>query len=1349
MSPPPVKPAASPPVLPSPSTDALYGREDVLSEIDRRLEALAARSRQGAVLLVGSKGTGKSKILATWLARHQQECLEYKGSQVSDTMQYLCRQLEDRLGQLTGSATSPVSANLNPQDRMAILVDLLSQAAKSAQTRLILLLRILDGYRGDTLSAVLPPLRDGIFFVSSATLTSNVQRLFIDLKDGQCANWDIELINLDEPRYQRSALQACQLYWQDWLAQFPSAQAAIIDQTLRSLALQRAGGNFLYLRKLCQWIGKDKGPVASWSKRLQELPSDLLELQKRRWDQEGYTPAQRQRVLDGLCLLAAAYVPLPRSVLNDVLGLDTSSALWGDSPDASFWLVSENSDGSESGRGETQATEPFADEDGGNEADDANDSAGDRSQDQTLRLFHPVVADFLRRQLGQEAAIKAAHRKLALASVAKWQNHDHGFWRDYALRFAAAHLIEAGSPRSAVELFGSTEFLAAQVALGLGTSSFLETLQRAASLAATKDLATTLTQLADAVRADSRFLQQEPACLLDQLHFRLTATPSTQPGLALSLLRAPLRAPRLRRAADGPTEEPGLPVLGRHAVTGEVLGLAVLPMQQVVSANRPGELLVFSLDQPGPPQAWPDASNPPFAAVVSDGALWLCSDIGDGCGYPLRPREAGQPLPVSSLPLTGTYADPLAVVAPLPSGMLTVSEQGQIVRVPGSQPAAALSGPVAAAWCEDGLSRAVLGLAADGTPTRWRLTAATATDPTAEEPLGQPRPCPMVPGSGWALVGLQADDGLLSLWDLGSDAGPKPMAQCDAHAGLRVRCCAFSADGQLALSGDDGGRICVWEVATGRLRQQRMDRGGAAVTAVAWVEAGRHAVLGFADGTVKRWALESGTVAASRPPAAAVPSLWALCGPVEGNRVLAQAADGLYLCNAVASQKLSLDPRIADPIAAVPVAQGREIVVWTLDEIWVCDLAGKALAGPLPHPLDERLLAALPDGKRLVLATADSAVCIAHLDDGRRVPLADLSDAALGLLAAVSPDGSRIACAQPGRLGLWDADSGACLASLPAVANPQALQLAECDSGLKLLLVCEQGIQVYDLATDHLEDIEPQPLHTLADSVPGPIDIRSAHLLRDGSLLLLNSGIGPNWLRVADTHAVDSAAPVAALFEFSGVGGLAVRESSPDPDSDLDGGQDPSEPATAITVLDRDGRLCPLVLLPQALDESAPPRRVRIIAHANDQGQPWDQSLRDQLASQSPPFDVLEDEGGQNEAVLPADADVVVLLLSARAVSDPTWKTLAAQAIERQAQGRCLVVAVRARSVGSLDADYGTLEILPLSKRSLSQLPSHELDDACSQIAAYILDRLHGCPLWQGSTLEQRLGSEIRTGAKA
>jgi hypothetical protein len=77
------------------------------------------------------------------------------------------------------------------------------------------------------------------------------------------------------------------------------------------------------------------------------------------------------------------------------------------------------------------------------------------------------------------------------------------------------------------------------------------------------------------------------------------------------------------------------------------------------------------------------------------------------------------------------------------------------------------------------------------------------------------------------------------------------------------------------------------------------------------------------------------------------------------------------------------------------------------------------------------------------------------------------------------------------------------------------------------------------------------------------------------------------------------------------------------------------------------------------------------------------------------------------------------------------------------------VVVVRARSVGSLDADYGTLEILPLSKRSLSQIPSHELDDACSQIVAYILDRLHGCPLWKGSTLEQRLGSEIRTGAQA
>ena len=32
--------------------DLLYGREDVLSEIDRRLDLLVLRSRKGAVLLV-------------------------------------------------------------------------------------------------------------------------------------------------------------------------------------------------------------------------------------------------------------------------------------------------------------------------------------------------------------------------------------------------------------------------------------------------------------------------------------------------------------------------------------------------------------------------------------------------------------------------------------------------------------------------------------------------------------------------------------------------------------------------------------------------------------------------------------------------------------------------------------------------------------------------------------------------------------------------------------------------------------------------------------------------------------------------------------------------------------------------------------------------------------------------------------------------------------------------------------------------------------------------------------------------------------------------------------------------
>lgn len=74
---------------------------------------------------------------------------------------------------------------------------------------------------------------------------------------------------------------------------------------------------------------------------------------------------------------------------------------------------------------------------------------------------------------------------------------------------------------------------------------------------------------------------------------------------------------------------------------------------------------------------------------------------------------------------------------------------------------------------------------------------------------------------------------------------------------------------------------------------------------------------------------------------------------------------------------------------------------------------------------------------------------------------------------------------------------------------------------------------------------------------------------------------------------------------------------------------------------------------------------------------------------------------------------------------------------------------VRARPVGSLDTDYGVLEIVPLSKRALSQIPPDEIDEVCSQIAVYIHDRIAGRPLWQGATLELRLGLSMNIGTKA
>ena len=94
-----------------------------------------------------------------------------------------------------------------------------------------------------------------------------------------------------------------------------------------------------------------------------------------------------------------------------------------------------------------------------------------------------------------------------------------------------------------------------------------------------------------------------------------------------------------------------------------------------------------------------------------------------------------------------------------------------------------------------------------------------------------------------------SDDGFVRIWTDGN-AQPRELA----GIGRPILALAASADGRQLLTGDAGGNVRVWSVATGR-EQGILQGHTRGVQAVAYVGDGRQAVSAGADGTVRRWQL--------------------------------------------------------------------------------------------------------------------------------------------------------------------------------------------------------------------------------------------------------------------------------------------------------------------------------------------------------------------------------------------------------------------------------------------------------------------------------------------------------------
>jgi len=202
-----------------------------------------------------------------------------------------------------------------------------------------------------------------------------------------------------------------------------------------------------------------------------------------------------------------------------------------------------------------------------------------------------------------------------------------------------------------------------------------------------------------------------------------------------------------------------------------------------------------------------------------------------------------------------------------------------------------------------------------------------------------------------------------------------------------VQSLAISPDGKWAATGEAGGAIKLWDLATGK-DPRTLAGHGAAVTGLAWISGGARLASVSLDKTLRVWNVADGTSAAPIETPAPLHAV-ALVG--EGNQLATGGADHLI--------RLWTIP--AD--AAAPLAAGSQLTGHTLDVVAVAQ-----------NPADKT---------QLVSASADGTLRQWNLTNGQQIR--EIKHGAAVTALAVRPDGKQIASAGADQLiKLWNAADG-------------------------------------------------------------------------------------------------------------------------------------------------------------------------------------------------------------------------------------------------------------------------------------------------------------------------------------
>lgn len=316
-------------------------------------------------------------------------------------------------------------------------------------------------------------------------------------------------------------------------------------------------------------------------------------------------------------------------------------------------------------------------------------------------------------------------------------------------------------------------------------------------------------------------------------------------------------------------------------------------------------------------------------------------------------------------------------------------------------------------------------------------------------------------------------DGHVMIWD--SATGEKvhpplvhPPLSREFHALLsgyeKISCLAFTPNGQELVSGDLGGTVLVWNVATGAQVSPPLKEHKVSANSVAITPDGHTLIGGCSDGALLLWDL---------------PAFQIRGAPLRGHRSTVSwvrvSSDGKYVVSA---------------------DWGGDLVIWQTAE--------RQLLATL-RKYDTKIFGAAfsPDGHTLASSSADGRILIWSLDD-RRLLKEMRIESGSALMVAYQPAGSLLASAhQDGIVRLWDPTTGQIKAELEG-HHDAVFTLAWHPTGQFLASGGRDGyVWLWDMETYH--------------ALREPLSIEDAHnaLIGAGcsaeSVKPVDSGLTDNW----------------------------------------------------------------------------------------------------------------------------------------------------------------------------------------------------------------------------------------------